>query len=282
MNYLNKLTIILISYKSEKKINTFIKKIPKKIKVLIIENSGNVSLKKKLEKRYSNIKVFIKRNEGVSSALNFAVKKVKTDYFLQISPDISINYKDLKFFFDFAKKNSDNFSAIGPRFLNADKKSHKQIDKNLYSGSIKSIHGSCMFINKKKYKEIGGFDNNFFLYFEETDLIKRCLDNSKKVLMINNIKIAHKGRSSSSSKLDSVIEENRNWHYMWSKFYFFKKHYGYFFGFLKISKHLTSSLIKFLFFLLKGDLIKKRKYRARLSGCLNGLFLKKAWFRPKI
>ena len=99
MNYLNNLTIILISYKSEKKINTFIKKIPKKIKVLIIENSGNVSLKKKLEKRYSNIKVFIKKNEGVSSALNFAVKKVKTDYFLQISPDISINYKDLKFFF---------------------------------------------------------------------------------------------------------------------------------------------------------------------------------------
>jgi len=54
------------------------------------------------------------------------------------------------------------------------------------------------------------------------------------------------------------------------------------FASLIISKHLSSSLIKFLFFLFKDDLIKKRKYRARLSGCLNGLFLKKAWFRPKI
>ena len=50
MEYHKKLTIIIISYKSEKKINNFIKKIPKDIKVIIIENSNNLQLKKIFKK----------------------------------------------------------------------------------------------------------------------------------------------------------------------------------------------------------------------------------------
>ena len=47
MNNYNQLTIILVAYKSEKKIISFIKRIPKKLKVIIIENSKNYLLKKK-------------------------------------------------------------------------------------------------------------------------------------------------------------------------------------------------------------------------------------------
>ena len=148
MNNFNQLTIILVSYKSEKKINSFVKNIPKKLKIIIIENSKNYLLKKKLEKKYKNIKVFVKENEGVSSSINYAAKKIKTKYFLQISPDIIFNYKDISIFFRYAKKLNDRFSALGPRFTNVNKKSHKQINKNIAIGEIDSIHGSCMFINK--------------------------------------------------------------------------------------------------------------------------------------
>ena len=134
MNTLNKLTILLIAYKSEKKIYSFIKKIPKTLKVIIIENSNNILLKENIEKKYRNIKVFIKKNDGVSSSINFGVKRIKTKYFLQVSPDILFNYEDLNSFFDLAKKLKDKFSAIGPRFLNVKTKSHKQIESNLDIG----------------------------------------------------------------------------------------------------------------------------------------------------
>ena len=49
--------------------------------------------------------------------------------------------------FDFAKK-LNKFAALGPRFLEVKKKSHKQINKDLEFGEIDSIHGSYMFINK--------------------------------------------------------------------------------------------------------------------------------------
>ena len=154
----DKLTIILISYKSEKKIKTFIKEIPKDIKVVIVENSKNILLKKSIEKKYKNITVFIQENNGVSASINFAVKKVKTKYFLQISPDIQFKFKQLNIFFKKAKELNNKFSALGPRFLNVKTKSHKQIKGDLDIGPINSIHGSFMFINKKRFKEIKGFD----------------------------------------------------------------------------------------------------------------------------
>ena len=101
-NY-NKLTILLIAYKSEKKIYKFVKNIPKNIKIVIVENSKNILFKKKIEKLYKNIKVYIKTNEGVGASINYGAKKIQTKYFLQISPDIIFNHKDLDIFLDIAK-----------------------------------------------------------------------------------------------------------------------------------------------------------------------------------
>ena len=162
-------TIIIITYKSEKIIYDFIKKIPSNIKTIIIENSKNYDLKRNIEKKYENITIHIKENQGVSSSINFAVDLIETKYFLQISPDIEFNFENLEIFLNYAKKINDRFAALGPRFLNTNKKSHKQIDEKLDSGEISSIHGSCMFINKENFKIIGKFDENFFLYFEETE-----------------------------------------------------------------------------------------------------------------
>ena len=47
---MNEITIIIITYKSEKLVNKFIKRIPSTIKTIIIENSQNYELKKVLKK----------------------------------------------------------------------------------------------------------------------------------------------------------------------------------------------------------------------------------------
>ena len=65
-------TIIIITYKSENIIYDFIKKIPSNLKTIIIENSQNHALKQYIEKKYKNISVYIKENNGISSSLNFA------------------------------------------------------------------------------------------------------------------------------------------------------------------------------------------------------------------
>ena len=116
------ITIIIITYKSEKIIYDFVKKIPKNIKTIIIENSQNNKIKENIEQNCENVSVYIKENNGVSSALNFAVEKIETKYFLQISPDIEFNFQDLNIFLNYSKNLNDKFAALGPRFLNVKEK----------------------------------------------------------------------------------------------------------------------------------------------------------------
>jgi GT2 family glycosyltransferase len=176
-------TIIFISYRSEKLLLNQIKKLPKLIPIIIIDNSNSFLMKEHIKKEYPNINIFVKENNGVSSALNFAVEKVKTKYFLQINPDIEFKYSDLNIFLELARKLDNKFAAIGPRFLNVNNKSHKQISEKIEFDSIDSIHGSCMFINKNCFKKIGCFDDKIFYI-----LRKQSIVTEEKNIIINLIK----------------------------------------------------------------------------------------------
>ena len=277
----NNITIIIITYKSEKIIYNFIKKIPSTIKTIIIENSKNYELKKDIEKKYDNISVYLKENDGVSSALNYAVDKIETKYFLQISPDLEFNFKDLNIFFDFAKKIEDKFAALGPRFIGVKEKSHKQINEKLEFGKIDSIHGSCMFINKEKFLDIGKFDENFFLYFEETDYCFRAKKMGYPSYQINKLKVISNGRSVEVSDIhERKLKNILIWHFIWSKFYFFKKKYNYLIAIIYFIPVILRILVKMAFYkFLKKNKIKNEKYHYRFLGLISSILGKKSSLR---
>ena len=273
-------TIILISYKSEKLILNFIKKLPKLIPIIIIDNSNSLILEDVIKKEYSNLEVFVKNNDGVSSALNFAVERIKTKYFLQISPDIDFNYNDILVYIEFAKKIDNKFAAIGPRFVNVKKKSHKQISDKIEFGSIDSIHGSCMFINKDCFNKIGGFDENYFLYFEETDYCYRGKKLGYKSYQINKSKVQSLGRSVDLSGDNDKISNILNWHFIWSKFYFNKKKYGKLISLLIFLPIITRIIFKiFLSKIIKNEK-QFKKYKTRYDGLINSIKGYKSNLRP--
>ena len=273
-------TIILISYKSEKLILNFIKKLPKLIPIIIIDNSNSFLLEDIIKKEYSNLEIFVKKNDGVSSALNYAVEKIKTKYFLQISPDIDFDYKDIWVYLDFAKKLNDKFAAIGPRFLDVKKKGHKQISENVEYDSIDSIHGSCMFINKECYNKIGGFDENYFLYFEETDYCYRGKKLGYKSYQVNKSKVQSKGRSVDLGNDNEKISNILHWHFIWSNFYFNKKKYGRLISLL----FFLPTMIRIIFKISLNKLTKNKKqldkYKIRYDGLINSIKGNKSSLRP--
>ncbi len=278
---MNEITIIIITYKSEKLVNNFIKRIPSNIKTIIIENSQNYELKKNIEEKYNNITVFIKENNGVSSALNYAVDKIKTKYFLQISPDLEFDFNYLNTFLNYANKLNDRFAAIGPRFINVKKKSHKQIKESLKFGNISSIHGSCMFINKEIFEEIGGFDENFFLYFEETDYCYRGKKKNYISYQINEIKVKSIGRT---VNIENKDQQNLNniliWHFIWSKFYFTKKKYGLIISIIIFIPLIARTNYKIIFHNIFKNQDTLDKYKFRLDGLLKSIQGKKSFLRP--
>ena len=278
---MNEITIIIITYKSEKIIYDFIKQIPSNIKTIIIENSQNYELKKKIEEKHDNISVHIKENDGVSSALNYAVGKIETKYFLQISPDLEFNFQDLNIFLNFAEKKEAKFAALGPRFLEVKEKSHKQINNKLDFGEINSIHGSCMFMNKHNFENIGKFDENFFLYFEETEYCYRAKKKGYLSYQINGVKVKTNGRT-----VDLQSENNKNfsnilvWHFIWSKYYFNKKRYGKFLSLIIFIPLLIRIVLRIILYKTMKNNVLLDKYLARYDGLIKSMKGKKSNLRP--
>ena len=69
---------------------------------------------------------------------------------------------------------------------------------------------------------------------------------------------------------------------MWSKFYFNKKHHGFFQAFIFILPSFFSSILKILLFTLLLNNKKRKIYQFRFSGILNSITGKTSWYRVKV
>jgi GT2 family glycosyltransferase len=140
------------------------------------------------------------------------------------------------------------------------------------------VRGFAMILNKKKMKN-QFFDEKIFLYLEEIDLCKRVKNNDGRIIIVNTL-VEHLGGLSHGNKQDFELEKSRNWHWMWSKFYYNKKHYGYFFGLLSTFQNFFTAFIKYYFYLLIKNKYKKTIYKMRLLGLLASYMLKDSNYRP--
>mgnify|MGYP001315677512 CR=1 FL=1 len=274
---LEEITIIITTFKSDKKINSCLDSISRRAKVLIVENSGNKELKDSIERKYTNVQCIIsKDNLGYAKANNLGLRKVKTKYALVLNPDSILKSDALENFLKTTLTCKD-FSLIGPT-TNQGRKVEGKNDLI----KVKNLKGFGIFFNMEKFQDNKFFDENYFLYFEEIDLCKNVTINNGKIYLDPKIKIFHEGGSSVDNAYSFEIEKNRNWHWMWSTFYYHKKYNGFFYGLLKVSTKFFSALIRVMLYSILFNQNKKKIYFQRLSGLFNSIIGKKSWYRPKI
>ena len=283
---LNNLTFIIVTFKSEHIIRECINSLPKDSKIIIVENSQNEKLKKDLESEYSNIEVIVQENKGMGAANNIGIKLTKTDYAFVINPDVKFENDSIQKIIDFTVKKND-YSILAPisddvNYPNYIIRNKDSTDnKNDYL-EVDSVDGFAMLINKKKFVDNFYFDENFFLYLENEDLCLRKKKEKENIYVLKTAKINHLGGRSPSHIFKKEIEYSRNWHWMWSKFYFNKKHYGYLNAYSKMILALISSFFKFIFYLLFFNKNKSKIYKMSFLGLFNSMLGKKSWYRPQI
>ena len=269
------LTILITSFRSEKAIRECLKHIDRECKVINIENSNNQKYKENIERDFKNVQCILTgENLGYAKANNIGLKNTKTKYALILNPDSRLSNQTLDNFFIATKANPD-FAIIGPSSV------HKSFEgSNLRS--VKSIKGYAMFLNLSEFNEVGFFDESFFIYLEEIDLCRRLIQKGKKIYIDSNIKIFHEGGKSHDPSIDFEMELSRNWHWMWSQFYFEKKYRGYFFSLIKISPKFFSSIFNIFLYSLLLSKKKKMIYFYRLKGIISAILGQTSWYRPKI
>ena len=274
------ITVVITSFKSEEKIIGCLNSIDNQCKVILVENSNDTKIKEKIEKQFKNVDCILSgENLGYGKANNIGLKKVKSKYALILNPDASLNKNTLSNFLMLAEKYP-QFSIIAPY-----KQEYKQevfdIEKtNLVK--VKNVKGFAMFLNLKQFEDIGYFDENFFIYFEEIDLCKRLTNSNKEIYLSSSITINHDGAQSHNKSVNAEMELSRNWHWMWSTFYYHKKYRGFIISFFIILPKLTSAIFKMFLYLAINQKEKRKIYFQRFSGIMNSLMGKKSWYRPKV
>ena len=141
-----------------------------------------------------------------------------------------------------------------------------------------------MLINLENFDTRKIFDENIFLYFEEFDLCRRVRTDQGKIYSAKNLLVKHFGTKGSSAtdsdySLESVVF--KDWHFMWSTFYYYKKYYGYFYAVYKTYGKLSRSIFNMVLFTILFNKKKRTIYYARTFGIINAMLGKKSWYRVK-
>ena len=270
------ISFVITTFKSEGTIYNCLNSLPREVKKFVIENSNNAELKIDLEKKYENIECYLmKENLGYGKANNFGILRSTTDYVFILNPDAKLFENTLENLCEILRQ--EDFTIAAP----LDKKEqNKFIFGEKRIKDVEFVKGFAMILNKKKF-HMDFFDEQIFLYLEEIDLCKRAKKNNGRIILVNT-PIQHLGGLSHGNRDNFEMEKSRNWHWMWSKFYYNKKHNGYFFALLKTLPNFLSAILRYCYYLLKKNKYKKNIYKMRLLGLLASYMLKESYYRPYI
>jgi len=258
------ISIIILNYKSERHLGRCIESLQKYLSVIsheiIIVNNDAEPLTSTLP--LENLQIINNPiNEGFAKACNRGAKISQGKILFFLNPDTEIlsgNFTDLV-----AAFNDSSVGIVSPQLINtagavqpwsAGYKINlsevilnnlgfirsKKLWKNNLATAPDWISGAALAINSELFKKINGFDENFFMYFEDVDLCKRVKEESLSVSILPTLKVLHLSGQSSSS-----LNQQKKYYYA-SQDYYFKKHFGL------LSLNILRVLRK-LMLLLKGQ-----------------------------
>lgn len=223
-----KLSIIVVSFNSgdfiEKCIISILKNISKNDEVIVLDNNSTDSTVKKLKKYLPKINLIeSSENWGFSKGNNLAAKSAQGEYLFFLNPDASLTSTlgELVMFYE----EHPDAGIVAPKLIMPDGKPQESVKnlptvfgafkeyilgiKNSYSQyvpktdqplEVQSAYGAALLIKKELFDRLGGFDEKFFLYYEDVDLCKRIKQVGKKIYYYPLVLVEHLVGATSSDK----------------------------------------------------------------------------------
>ena len=244
------ISIITVNYHQKKFIDGLIKSVHEVFKnqdyeIIISNNSPEDSFSE-----YGDIREIAAENRGFGAANNLGAKYAKGEYLFILNPDTVFLEGD----YSEAMKMLDNGAgALGFKLLNADKsfqmsfgqdisfngerknKKDEELQRRRDAGKLMEldktyseikkvdwVSGAAMLIKKEVFDRVKGFDENFFLYYEDADLCKRIRNLGYEIFYYPHISIIH-------LKGENIKRDFRSSTYFYAKqsqLIYYKKHFG--------------------------------------------------------
>lgn len=216
-------------------------------------------------------------NLGFGAANNRALARVTTSHALLLNPDCVISEQALEELAS-AAYSFPNAAIIAPHLIRRDGSTEvsyrwphtKWLSRGPQADGpccVGFVCGAAMLLNMEVMREIGFFDENFFLYYEDEDLCQRVFNAKKDIILVPDVEITHLSRGSVKGRNPLKSEFIRGYHHAQSKLIFEHKH---------VSAHSAAALRwktlgLAVLTLLPRLLVPQPKYLARLVGRIAGL-----------
>jgi hypothetical protein len=292
LNY-DKYRIVLIDNNSEDgSLKEIINYLKNKKKELLILNEND--LEEEAGSLYEKTVIIIRNNDnygfgkGMNAGLRFCLKRNDFDYIWLLNNDTVVDRDALKTLVKEAEQDSktgftgsvllyENSNIIqtvgGGRFFplickakliykGRDVSIIKTINKERLEKTLDYIMGASLLIKKEVLLDIGLFDESYFLYAEELDLIKRGTRKGWKIAVALGSFVYHKDSAGTKGKKYLFY-----YYVTKSNTIYVKKHYGLFLNFINFIPIIFLSLLK------TRDL---KNLKAVIKGYFDGIRYKKA------
>ena len=302
------LSIIIVNYNTKELLEQCLASIFKNIsylnyEVFVVDNNSHDKSQNMVKELFPKVNLIENNNNyGFAKANNQAIKLCKGKYILLLNSDTIILNNSINKLFEFMERNN-NVGVVGPKLLysnknlqiscrkystitnavyplipilnriNINKLSDKYFDSNFYNltQKVDYVCGACMMLKSHLFKDIGLFDEQFFIYSEEEDLCYRIMKKGWDIIYFPFAEVIHFESESFNNSIEKICFLYK------SKYLFIKKHKGIFYG--SIFKYLTIFIliIRILFYI--GVYLFFKNKRIRSSNIIkNSLSITKSFF----
>jgi GT2 family glycosyltransferase/lipopolysaccharide/colanic/teichoic acid biosynthesis glycosyltransferase len=274
-----KLSIVIVSYNVREFLQHALMSLKRALKgihaeIFVVDNASEDGSAEMVRRRFPHVRLIVnKENVGFARANNQALRQARGTYLLLLNPDTLVQEDTVSVMLRFLEANP-HVGLAGCKVLNPDgtfqpacrrsfptpwvaftrlaglsrlfPQSHLFGRYNLTYLSpddtyeIDAVSGAFMILRRSVYEQVGGLDEDFFMYGEDIDWCYRIQQAGWKIYYVHSTQIIHyKGESTRRSSIDEIRMFYDAMHL------FVRKHLARsapFFWFIKLAIHLSSRL----------------------------------------
>jgi GT2 family glycosyltransferase len=215
------LSISVVTYNSRDVVGKCLSGLSREICTVLHDNASTDGTAELVQEKFPHVAVTVGReNIGFGRAHNENIRHVSTPFVLVLNPDCFPDTKTLLALADVLRNNPDA-AITGPCLWTPEDTEYLDYDPARCSEQVDSdfISGACMMLRVSAFHDIGQFDPNLFLFFEDNDLCTRALRKGYRLIHERGLSVEHLVRASTSSPtLRDILR--RDFHLGWSEAYY--------------------------------------------------------------
>ena len=242
------LSIILVNYNDRTHVGAclsgiLVEKGGVDLEVIVVDNASSDGSPELIRERFSEV-LFIasEENLGFSCANNKGFQQSSGEFILFLNTDTRIDPGTLESLLSWMRANPD-CGGIGPLLFDERKEFQvsfggsrgffpemrdKLFLNSLWKRRIRKmqnpsdtdwISAACLLVRRSAFKSVDGFDERFFLYFEDIDLCLRIRQAGWRLTVLPDVQVFHAGGASTSA-----LSLRSRYFYRQSQLYYYEKH----------------------------------------------------------